>query len=107
MNETNHQLAREFIKSACFRMDESLRMIRLSFGHLSEEELWKRPGKASNSPANLILHLQGNIRQYAISSLAGLPDLRERDKEFSSSGGPGKKRLLQGLEDTIRQAGTN
>jgi len=53
---------------------------------------------------NLLLHLCGNIRQYAISSLGNTSDVRERDKEFSADGGYSKSGLLQKLIATIEEA---
>lgn len=71
---------------------------------LSEEEVWQRPNASSNSVGNLILHLCGNIRQYIISGLGEQPDGRERDAEFTATGGVPKKELLQKLEDTVQEA---
>ena len=94
----------EFVKSANYRIDESLRMIRTSWQNLDEEDVWKRPNDSSNSMGNLILHLCGNINQYIISSLGGKDDVRVRDEEFEKSGGLSKTRLLEQIEDVIEQA---
>ncbi|MGH9651714.1 MAG: hypothetical protein ACRD3I_14770, partial [Terriglobales bacterium] len=48
---------------------------------LSEGEIWWRPHRTSNSVGNLLLHLEGNVRQWIISGLGGAPDRRERDTE--------------------------
>jgi uncharacterized damage-inducible protein DinB len=71
---------------------------------LSEEQIWMRPNKASNSIGNILLHLCGNIRQYVISGLGDQPDIRERDKEFSTQEGYTKQELLIKLSDTVNQA---
>jgi uncharacterized damage-inducible protein DinB len=71
---------------------------------LSEEQIWLRPNKASNSIGNILLHLCGNIGQYVISSLGNQPDIRERDKEFSTQGGFNKEELLAKLTDTLTKA---
>ena len=71
---------------------------------LTEEQIWMRPNKASNSVGNILLHLCGNIRQYVISGLGDQPDIRERDKEFSTQGGYNKQELLAKLNDTLKQA---
>ena len=104
MSKEVEKITSEFIESSCYRMDESLRMIRKSFELLDEEDLWKRPNPASNSMGNLLLHLQGNIRQYIISSLGGARDIRERDKEFEAEQGPDGATLLMGLANTILEA---
>ncbi|MCE7995137.1 MAG: DUF1572 family protein [Roseivirga sp.] len=71
---------------------------------LSEEEVWQRPNNASNAVGNQILHLCGNITQYAIASLGQNEDLRERDSEFAATGGLSKAQLLDKLSNTVNQA---
>ena len=92
---------KEFIKNACFRLDESLRMVKLSLAKVSEEQLWQKPNASLNSIGNLILHLCGNLTQYGITSLQGLEDKRERDVEFEIAGGVTKAVLLEKLERTV------
>jgi uncharacterized damage-inducible protein DinB len=71
---------------------------------LSEDEIWWRPNHASNSVGNLILHLQGNVRQWIISGLGGQPDIRERDREFDETGPVPRRGLLAGFRKTIKEA---
>ncbi len=97
-------LHKEFIEQAIFRMDKSSRMVKIVLDSITEEEIWQRPNKASNSIGNLILHLCGNITQYAISSLGEMEDTRERDKEFSTESGFNKQELLDKLMETIENA---
>ncbi len=52
---------------------------------LSAEQIWWRPNPASNSVGNLVLHLEGNVRQWLVSGLGGTPDRRERDLEFAET----------------------
>lgn len=99
-----HVIVKEFISNAVYRMDECSRMIEIAFEHLSEDDLWKRPNEKSNSIGNLILHLCGNITQYAIASLGETKDERQRDIEFSSTSGYTKKDLIRKLMDTVSVA---
>lgn len=94
----------DFLEQAAYRMDENSRMIRACFDELSDDEIWKRPNASSNSVGNLILHLCGNITQYAISSLGGSPDTRDRDREFAAREGYSKTALLDKLIDTVERA---
>ncbi|NND62420.1 MAG: DUF1572 family protein [Flavobacteriaceae bacterium] len=94
----------EFKNDAIFRLRESNRMNLKSLEHISEKELWLRPNSKANSIANLLLHLCGNIRQYAISSLGGTKDIRERDSEFSTTEGFEKTELITQLFDTVEEA---
>lgn len=98
------QLVEELVKNALYRMDESTRMIKKSLDALTEEEVWQKPNEALNSIGNLMLHLCGNMTQYIISSLGGHEDVRNRDKEFNTTGGLTKKELLNKLEDTVDDA---
>lgn len=50
---------------------------------LTNEQVWWRPNSASNSIGNLILHLNGNVRQWIVSSFNHLEDARDRPAEFS------------------------
>lgn len=98
------ELISDFKENACYRMDESTRMIEIAFSKVSEQHIWKRPNGVSNSIGNLILHLCGNITQYAISSLGRLSDTRERDSEFEVQNGLTKNELLQKLKSTVAKA---
>lgn len=71
---------------------------------LSEEEIWWRPNRASNSVGNLVLHLQGNVRQWIISGLGDQPDRRNRDREFAETGTIARRALLRGLRQTVKEA---
>lgn len=100
----SENFSKEFITEAIYRIDENTQKLTACVNELEETEIWKRPNSHSNSVGNIILHLCGNIRQYAISSLGHLEDVRERDKEFSASGGYSKSELLKKLTDTVDQA---
>ena len=94
----------EFVENTLYRMDESTRMVKKSLAGLSDQELWHRPNDASNSIGNLMLHLCGNITQYAISSLGETEDVRKRDLEFSIKSGFSKNELLDQLTKTVEAA---
>ena len=63
-------------------MEESMPRIRKCLDNLDEEELWFRPNENTVSVGNLLLHLNGNLRQWILSGIGGLPDRRNRDSEF-------------------------
>ena len=50
---------------------------------LTEEQAWWRPNEASNSIGNLILHLNGNVRQWLVASFNRAQDMRDRPAEFA------------------------
>lgn len=98
------ELIKEFLDHSVDRIDQNTHRIIQCMNELEEEDIWKRPNDSSNSVGNLILHLCGNITQYIISSLGETPDIRERDKEFSITGGYSGSELIKILSDVVEKA---
>ncbi|MGB5227498.1 MAG: DUF1572 family protein, partial [Eudoraea sp.] len=90
----------EFLENSIYRLDEGTRMIKISLDAISESDVWKKPNESSNSVGNQIVHICGNMTQYIIASLGEKEDWRNRDEEFSMTGGFTKIQLIQKLEDT-------
>src|ERR1051326_2653826 len=78
--------------------------LRACVESLTDEQVWWRPNDASNSIGNLVLHLNGNVRQWLVASFEKLPDARDRPREFSAREQTSRADLLQALETTLRQA---
>jgi len=71
---------------------------------LSEEQLWWRPNEACNSIGNLLLHLDGNVREWLVASFNQLEDNRNRPAEFNQRESISASALLDQLGATIQQA---
>ena len=71
---------------------------------LSQKQIWWRPNPSSNSVGNLVLHLNGNVRQWIIAGLGGAPDTRQRDREFQEPGPIPRRALLSRLRQTVGEA---
>jgi molybdopterin converting factor small subunit len=71
---------------------------------LTDEQVWWRPNDASNSVANLILHLNGNVGQWLVSPFSGVEDLRNRPAEFSERQRIPAAALLARLGATMQSA---
>lgn len=99
-----NKIKSELIHHCLLRIEENTNKISTCLDEILSDEIWKRPNNSSNSIGNQILHLCGNIRQYAISSLGGQPDIRERDKEFEANEGYSKEELLKMLNATVEKA---
>lgn len=105
MKTQRTSLARPMLKEACRilvevyppRISQCLKL-------LSEEEIWWRPNPASNSVGNMVLHLQGNVRQWIISGLGSQKNRRDRDREFGEKGPIPRRALLAGLRKTVKEA---
>jgi len=78
--------------------------LRTAVEPLTEEQVWWRPNDASNSIGNLILHLNGNMRQWLVDSFNGANDGRDRPAEFAATGGMRAAELLARLGVTIDEA---
>jgi hypothetical protein len=71
---------------------------------LTDEQVWWRPNDASNSIGNLILHLNGNVRQWLVASFNRLEDSRNRPAEFDERELISASTLLDRLGATMQQA---
>ena len=71
---------------------------------LTDEQVWWRPNEASNSIGNLVLHLNGNVRQWIISPFNKLEDKRDRPAEFSERCIIPAPELLKRLNATMQEA---
>jgi hypothetical protein len=84
-NSLSHELITLFLSATVTRMQLSEADINRCVDRLSEEQIWSRGGDHENSIANLLLHLEGNLRQWFLHGIDGQPDIRTRDAEFAST----------------------
>ena len=98
------KISQKFIDQSIYFLSLNPARIEKCLNQLSEEQVWKKPNSNTNSIGNLILHLCGNITQYAHASLGNSEDQRNRDLEFSTSGGFSKDELLQKITGVIEKA---
>ena len=70
---------------------------------LTDEQIWWRPNAASNSIGNLMLHLNGNVRQWLVDSFNKVEDKRDRPAEFAATGNMTGSALLEKLGGTIAE----
>jgi uncharacterized damage-inducible protein DinB len=68
---------------------------------LPPDALWWRPNDSSNSVGNLIVHLAGNMRQWIVSGIGGVPVSRNRAEEFAMQDGPPASQLLEDLDRAL------
>ena len=93
-----------YVDEAVHQLREGLRKIQHCLSQLDEQQMWWRPHEAQNSIANLMLHLGGNLRQWIISGVGRVPDVRNRLSEFAEHGPIPKRDLLEGLTETVDTA---
>ena len=107
MNETTTDgaaFARHFLTDARSELATDLIRIKHCVGQLSETQVWWRPAESMNSIGNLLLHLCGNLRWRFRAIISGLPDDRDRPREFSERGPIPKAELLRRLEEEAAAA---
>jgi Protein of unknown function (DUF1572) len=85
-------------------LEEYWPRLRSCVESLTDEQVWWRPNEASNSIGNLILHLNGNVRQWLVSSFNRLEDVRDRPAEFSERRSIPASALLEKLGGTMLEA---
>ena len=70
MTNSGHELAALFLnfsRKALF--EQSWPRLKECVAPLTDEQVWWRPNQASNSIGNLLLHLDGNVRQWLVTRL--------------------------------------
>lgn len=82
---------------------EYLGKIAAAIEPLAEEQLWWRPNEGSNSIANLLIHLNGNLSQWVLAGLGGEPFERHRDAEFAARDGQSKAEMMDRLRATVER----
>jgi uncharacterized protein DUF1572 len=98
------EFATAVVAAAAHELDSAWAKLKHCLDQLTEPQIWHRPGAGQNSIANLLLHLNGNLRQWIIVGLDGGKDERNRPQEFADDSGRPKAQLIAALDDTIREA---
>jgi uncharacterized damage-inducible protein DinB len=97
---------RLFTEFSCRKLRQLTACIRGCAAPLTAEQLWRRAAEDQNAAGNILLHLAGNVRQWIVSGVGGAPDIRVREREFSTRGGADAAELLARLEATMEEAVT-
>lgn len=84
-----------------YLLDQYLPRIVLSCQPLGDADIWWRPVEGSNSIGNLLLHIEGNARQWLLGGVGQAVDHRDRDGEFAAREGSDKATLLRHLTTTF------
>jgi uncharacterized damage-inducible protein DinB len=97
-------VAADFLAFSARKMQDLHHDIATCLGRLSEEQMWQRGGPHENSVGNLLLHLEGNIRQWILHGIAGQRDVRQRDGEFTLAPAVHSKTAFANLTATLDKA---
>jgi hypothetical protein len=93
-----------FLKCAAEKLAELCSRIEACLGKLTPDQIWMRGTENQNAVGNLVLHLNGNVRQWILSGVAGHPNARHRDEEFAARGGMEPAALGRPLREAVDEA---
>jgi hypothetical protein len=99
-------VASEFLDYSAGKLDLYLSRIETCLGKLTPQQIWARQSENENAVGNLVLHLEGNIRQWILGGVGGQPDIRDRHAEFEARAGSSGAELKARLRATIEEAVT-
>ena len=97
-------IAAEFLAFSAKKMQSLHGDIASCLGKLTEAQIWQRGGPHENSVGNLLLHLDGNIRQWILHGIADQPDVRRRDDEFTLAPSTDSKTAFANFTATLNEA---
>jgi len=80
---STNPVADNFLAYASTRLHQSQHSIAACLDKLTDDQQHHRNGDHENSITNLLLHLEGNLRQWILHGIADQPDIRQRDEEFT------------------------
>lgn len=81
-----HAVEALFLAHSIRKLEQMERMIQDRLPLFPPDRLWQKAGADANSVGNLVLHLCGNVRHFIGHAIGGLPNIRNRDAEFSATG---------------------
>jgi uncharacterized damage-inducible protein DinB len=94
----------DFLTSAADTLAENLDRIETCLTELPPQSIWARDSENENAVGNLLLHLEGNVRQWILSGIGTASDERDRQSEFSARTGANASVLFAKLRDTVGEA---
>jgi len=97
-------IASNFLEYSAEKLTQLCGRVETCLGKLTPEQIWIRGSENQNAVGNLVLHLNGNVRQWILTGVGGAPDKRVRDLEFSARGGESAETLAQRIRETVGDA---
>jgi uncharacterized protein DUF1572 len=94
----------EFLTFSADKLTQLMDRIEFCAGKLTPEQIWARGSESQNAVGNLLLHLNGNLRQWILHGVGGAPDQRDRDSEFAARDGGAATELLTRLRSSVDEA---
>jgi len=97
-------ISRQFLdESRAFLTQDYMPKIEGCVSQLNERQVWSRSNDASNSIGNLLLHLAGSSRYWAVEVIGGKPIGRVRQREFDRRDPVSPQQLLADLRAVMNE----
>lgn len=96
-------LSRAFQKQSAETLREHARRLARAAATLPVGDAWWRPHEECISFGNILLHLEGNVRQWILAGVGDACDHRQRRREFAAQAGE-ELVLLAELGATVDEA---
>ncbi|MCA9005510.1 MAG: DUF1572 family protein [Planctomycetaceae bacterium] len=100
------QITREYILESLHLLEQSVHKIKHCLQQLDLNQVWWRPEPELNSIGNLILHICGNLNQWAVNGIPDQKDERQRELEFSADVSLSVDELTELMTQTVTEAGS-
>jgi Protein of unknown function (DUF1572) len=97
-------LESEFLSFSASKLEELTNRIEICISKLTPEQVWTRGSEEQNAAGNLLLHLNGNVRQWIVSGIGGAADHRQRGREFAQRATLPPVDLVSRLRGTVTEA---
>ncbi len=106
MNAQGVTVGELFLRFAQSKIQQQKERILGTVATLPDEVFWQTPNAATNSVAQLLLHLAGNVRQWILHGVGGAKDSRDRDGEFQAGpeGTKSRRQVEVEFAETVDEA---
>src|ERR1043166_9018679 len=81
------------LTEAAGKLAENVSRIEACVPKLTPALVWARESENENAVGNLLLHLEGNVRQWILAGVGGAPEHRDRPAGVAARPGPGRAGL--------------
>src|SRR5579885_430509 len=100
----NEEISSIFLEASRKTLSTWLERVEKCLEQLTPEQIWWRGRENANAIGNLMLHLDGNVRQWILSGIGGAPDTRNREAEFAQREPLDAAALRERLRAAVQEA---
>ena len=104
MHTRHESIPDAFRRESCFTLDYARDRMLHALDQLGDADAWWRPHETMNAAGNLVLHVCGNLRQWIVCGVGGMPDTRDRQGEFAQRAIIPVSELRSRLINTVEEA---